>query len=376
MATKKANGEGSINRYKNGWRGTITVGRDMKGKLIRKQFYGKTKKEVIGKIDSYKSDLVKGLDFHNDNYNVKDFLLYWLNDYKKVELADSTFNLYSTFINKYLIPAIGNIKLKDLKPHHIQSFYNKSIENGDMSVSYVHKIHKMLKSAIYYAHNHSYIMHIPVKNISLPKPKEKKQIRAFTEEEQQILLKEFNNHKYGLLFKLTLGTGLRLGEVIALRWSDINSNILTVSKMMKRSYSENKEIWIEGCVKTQSSNRDIPIPLNILKELNLLKNTKNILDDEYIFVDSNGKPFKNDTIRKSFSILLNNLKIENASFHTLRHTYATRLFENKVPLKTVSILLGHADINITANVYTHVLDNEKLKAVDAINYIFKEQESI
>lgn len=376
MTTKKSNGEGSVNRYGNGWRGTITVGRDSNGKLIRKQFYGKTKKETLEKLDQYKSDLSKGLDIEKDNYTVKSFLTYWLYEYKKVELAESTFYLYECFINKYLIPGLGTIKLKNLKPHHIQCFYNERMESGDMSIGYAHKIQKMFKSAVYYAINHSYITHDPIRSISLPKCKEKKKLRAFTLEEQSLLLDAFKNHKHGLLFKITLGTGLRLGEVIALKWSDVNNNILTVSKMMKRSYDKSSEIWMEGSVKTQSSNRDVPIPLNILKELNALKKTRTKINDEYIFITSKGRPLKNDTIRKSFSELLSDLKIQDATFHTLRHTYATRLFENDVPLKTVSILLGHADINITANVYTHVLENEKIRAVDTINNIFKEKESI
>lgn len=193
------------------------------------------------------------------------------------------------------------------------------------------------------------------------------------------------NHKYRLMFILALGTGVRIGELVALKWDDINfdEGTLKVNKSISRSYIEiegkRKFLLEETTPKTRSSIREVGIPSNILNELINYKkeqdeyknNYKEIYtDNNYVFTDALGRYILPDTLSKAYLKVLKDNNIPHTRFLSLRHTYATRLFEKGVPLKTVQNLLGHSSIKITADIYTHVVGNEKISAVEKLNDLF------
>lgn len=193
-------------------------------------------------------------------------------------------------------------------------------------------------------------------------------------------------HELEMLFLTALGTGLRLGEILGLKWSDIdfNAGTLTVNRTLQRvteiDKNGNKESKIiEQMPKTTNSIRTIPIPKNILTKLkdHKVQQSKNKLqlgelhaNNDYVFCDNLGYPIDDKRPNRNLKSLLTKLNIEPLKFHGLRHTYATRLFEAGVPPKTVQVLMGHYDISITMDIYTHVMEDTKLEAVERLNEIF------
>ncbi len=389
--TKKANGEGSINKYKNGWRATITIGRDSKtGKQLRKSFYGKTKTETIEKMNAYKNDLKNGNLPSNNKITLTEWFNIWLFEFKANELKSSTIERYNVLYRNYIKDSyIGNIKLIDLKSTTIQLYYNKLIKEGK-SYNVVKMLNKILKSSLAAAKKSNYIMLNYCDNISLPKPHKSTSIKlqVFSKEDQSIFIDYLvaTNHKYKMLMLLDFATGLRIGELVVLRWDDIDfsKKLLKVNKGLSRSYKtiEDKQVLYleETSPKTESSNRVVPIPSTIVAELkkhkNLQSESKLLLgeeydDDNYVFANPLGKRLLPDTINKSYNKALKYVNLPHRKFHSIRHSYATRLFENGTPLKTVQELLGHSSIQITADIYTHVDIKEKINAAESLNISLK-----
>jgi integrase len=394
MPTKKANGEGSIQKYyKNGvfvgWRATITLGRDDDGNLIRKQFYGKTKMETLKKADEYKNKYDTGLLPSDAKITLQQWFKIWLYEYRINDLRPSTLERYDGIYRNYIKNSnIGMMKLKDLRTANIQAYYNTLVKDHDKTPDTIKTINKILKAALSQAIKENYITMNYCNNVILPKVGPKDEIEIFTIEEQYQFISSLDNHRNRALFILVLGTGLRIGEVVALKWSDIDfqASELNVQRTFKRvaklnniDKEENRTEIIEQLPKTKYSERTIPIPSSIIKELKAHKKRQNeekikagevYINNDLVFPNELGEPTDTRNLSRSYERALNRAGIAHKKFHALRHTYATRLFENDVPLKTVQILMGHSNIKITADIYTHVMPEEKIKAVEKINKLF------
>lgn len=381
---KKANGEGSVNRYKNGWRATITLGRGIDGKLIRKQFYGKTKLEVLKKVDEFKIKNTLGLSTKDDKLTVQEWIKTWLEEYKMNDCRPSTMERYLGIYNNYIENTnLGIIKLKDLKPLTLQNYYNDLVKKKNKTPDTIKVINKVLSGGMKQAQKEQLIINNPCLAVTLPKIKNKNEVMTFTLEEQKLFLNELEGNRDKCIFSLALGSGLRLGELLGLKWNDIDfeSREIKVSRSIKRvkCFDENsttKTKIIEQLPKTKYSERTIPLPKVIINEL---KRHKNIIakerlkageiyiDNDLVFPNEMGGYIDARNLSKRYKRVLRKANIPYRKFHALRHTYATRLFENGVSLKVVQVLLGHSSMEITANIYTHVLQDEKVRAVDVLD---------
>lgn len=391
MASKRANGEGSIvknmrNGVQIGWRASISVGRDHStGKLIRKQFTGKTQQDVKNKLNDFKKQMLMGV-LNEEKMTVSDWFYSWLFDYKKQDLKPRTFERYYGIYTKYINNTdLGEIKLNDLRTTHIQRHYKKLMDNG-ATPSTIEHINTNLKTCLGEAEKQGYILKNWCKLATLPKNDNKEEVKVLTKEEQQSFLQAIKGAELELLFVVALGTGLRRGELLGLKWSDIDfkNNELKVKRSLQRVpiYNGDKleryEIQ-ELLPKTNNSTRTVPIPQNIIKQLKNYKKEQNqnillvgdlYVNNNYVFCDKLGNPINKNKPGRHLDTILASLNIDKMKFHALRHTYATRLFELDVPPKTVQHLMGHADIETTLNIYTKVMPEQKLKAVDKINNIF------
>lgn len=187
---KKSNGEGSISKYRNGlWRGSITIGRNPEGKLIRKQFYGKTKREVLDKMNDYRDKSSRGLIAKDEKITLEEWYNIWLFQFKANELKASTIERYNVFYRNYIKGCnIGQVKLKDLTAPIIQSYYNSLIKDGKTPYT-VKMLHKALKSSLSYAKRINYIGINCCDNVIPPKVinKDDDKFKVFTLEEQKNL---------------------------------------------------------------------------------------------------------------------------------------------------------------------------------------------
>lgn len=375
------------NGVNKGLRASISAGRDENGKLIRKQFYGKTQKEVKTKLEEYKKQLSLGALPTDNKLTLEQWYYTWLFDYRIKDLKPKSFEKYEGIYRNYIKDTqLGRLKLKDLRATHLQKYYNDLIDKDKKPTSTIKGLNTRLKPCLAEAEKQGYIQKNYCKLVTLPKDNTTREIKVLTPEQQKSFIAALVAHELEMLFLTALGTGLRLGEILGLKWSDIdfNTGTLTVNRTLQRvteidRNGNRKSKVIEQVPKTKNSIRTIPIPNNILTKLkdHKIQQSKNKLqlgelysNNDYVFCDNLGYPIDDKRPNRNLKSLLTKLNIEPLKFHGLRHTYATRLFEAGVPPKTVQVLMGHYDISITLDIYTHVMENTKLEAVDKLNEIF------
>ncbi len=388
--TKKANGEGSISKYKDGWRATITIGRDDNGKLIRKQFYAKTKMDAINKAKNYQTKYSNNMIQSDEKITLKEWVRIWLYEYRINDLKPSSLSVYDGVYRNYIEKSnLGNIKLTDLKSSNLQTFFNYLTREENKNANVLKSINKVLRPCLTQAVKEQYLLFNPCNGVTLPKVKAKKDIEIFTIEEQKQFIRSLEKHRHKALIMLVFGTGLRIGEVLGLKWDDIDfeDSTLNVCRTFKRVHivnnknSENKTEILELEPKTKSSKRTIPIPSIVLKELKKHRKRQDeekllaseiYVDNDLLFPNEIGEPTDTRNLTRSYERALRRAGIKYKNFHSLRHTFATRLFENGVPLKTVQVLMGHSNMKTTTDIYTHVMPDEKIKAVEKLNDLFME----
>lgn len=384
---KRANGEGSISKFyvngvQKGWRASIRI---ETGTEKRKQFYGKTQAEVKQKLEDYKRKMSMGI-LNEEKITLQDWFYTWLFEYRKQDLKAKSFDRYYNIYNKYIANStIGKIRLCNLKTTHLQIYYNELEKNG-VAPSTIKQINTKLKTCLEEAWRQQYIQQNWCKLVKLPKVEKSDEVRVLTESEQIRFLEAIKGHELEMLFIVALGTGLRRGELLGLKWSDINfkTKELTVNRSLQKIpiHKDDKIVRyeiIEQTPKTKNSVRTIPIPEPIIKKLKKHKKKQNEMilcigeeynNKDYVLCNPLGKPFEEKRPNRNLKSILKKLDIEPMKFHALRHTYATRLFEAGVPPKTVQKLMGHSDIQTTMNIYTHVMKGEKIEAVEKLNNLF------
>ena len=389
--SKRANGEGSIAFYssRNCYRGQLTIGVDESGKPKRKSFYGKTKKEVKEKMETYK--LLNPINKAAINeYTVATWFNYWLWNIKKRDIKPKTFERYECIYRNYIKGSeIANIPLYKFKLNNLQAYYNRLSDNGK-SPSIIKTINEKLKSSMIDAEKNGYIEKNYCQLVNLPKEKMKeKKIEVFSVDQQNDFLEIIKGHEFEILFLLALGTGLRRGELLALRWSDIDfeNKTINVDSNIQQAYifedEETKRLEkIEQEPKTINSFRTVPIPSKVLAKLQEHKQKQEqyklafqerYIDNDFVICDKYGKALDVKRPTRMFYSIQKKMGIpedEKIKFHGLRKTYATRLFEKEVPPKTVQMLLGHSEISITLDIYTQVMENKKVEAIEKIDDIF------
>lgn len=309
----------------------------------------------------------------------KDWIWDWLL-YKKDYIKESTYANYSNIISNHIAPDLGKYYLNELNNKIIQGFLLKKYKTGrvdnlgGLSTKTIRDIVAIIKSSLKFAMKEELI---PSFNLDFiyPKVNTKDKIYTLSRQDQYKLTKYIleNQTTKNLGILLTLYSGIRIGELCALQWKDIDfkNNILHINKTLQRVYIKDKQVNKSKIIitnpKTHNAEREIPLNKEFAKELNKFKTNP----DDYILSCSE-KWVEPRTYRRFFERVLEKSKVEKINFHGLRHTFATNCINLGVDYKTVSELLGHATVNITLNLYVHPQMSQKKKCIDLICKNFSE----
>lgn len=300
----------------------------------------------------------------------------WLK-YKKDFVKESTFMMYSEVVYNYLMPKLENRYVHDIKGEVVQEFVIKWMNNEDekerLAESTVKNIIVILKDFLRYAKAKNYIGNIDFA-IQIPKRVKSKNIKVLKNKEYIKLIngitEKSNIKDIGILF--TLYTGLRIGEICALKWDsiDLETKTVLVCKTMQRIFvRENEKTYTKVVItvpKTNSSIREIPLNNRLVEILKKVMPS----DKESYFLTGNKMYTEPRTYRNYLNRLLKRYGISHINFHGLRHTFATKCIELGADYKTVSELLGHANVNITLNLYVHPQIEQKRRCVELLESLY------
>ena len=356
--------KGTVYKRKDGrWECRISLGKDDNGKRLSKSFYGKTREEA-----EYK--MMIALDHTEERYaltemTVKELVTEWLYVMKS-RIKESTAANYAMKAEKHIIPAFGDIQCCLLKSKDIYAFIEHKLKKG-LSARYLSDIIVLFKSIYRYASREYNIRNI-LDSIILPK-KSKPEI-AVPDKKQQLRLENYITANPSITtvgLSLSMYMGLRIGEICALQWSDIDleKRILTVRKTIQRvqcrtGVKRTKLIITEP--KSEKSLREIPIPDCLMSMLRQFKENGGI----YV-VSGKSKPIEPRTMQYRFSKILKNADLPSFHYHSLRHLFATRCVELGFDVKTLSEILGHSSVEVTLNRYIHSDMNRKRSCMDLIS---------
>lgn len=364
---KRKNGEGGISfdKSRNSYRASVTA---PDGRRIFKRF--KTKEEALNWKNEQLYNMQKGTFVSPSDVLLGEWLLKWLETYKKDTVKQRTYERYVS-LAKHLIPLSG-FKLQELNAIQVQEFY-KTMPN--LSACTINKIHKLLKECCTKAYQLEMVQKNIMELVQAPKY-EAPGIEVFKKEEIEKILTTCKNHtilnkKYPIIL-LLVTTGARLGEILGLRWCDV---FLASSEIyIRRSLqSSNMLGLILESPKTKASIRKIKITQEACEELKKLKaKTKNIdlKQEKLCFLTRKGTPISPHNFERSWKDLLRNASVEYKKIHTLRHTHATELLANGIPLSDVAKRLGHSKQSHTLELYSHALPNHDEIITSAIQQLY------
>lgn len=379
-------GESKIRKRADGrWEGRITIGYDAHGKPVSKSFYDKTKKGVKEKMTPTEDDLKVGIDLYNQPL-FYEWLKIWFDMYKRPVLKQASIELYEGVMKKYIEPSeIAGKYVNEIQGHEFQIFLNSL--TSDLSKTSIKRIRNIMNNAMKQAVMSKLVAFNPCESTVTPNGTEQfemdedESIEYFTLAEQRqltdYLVNEEKDIRLRAMVMLDLYTGLRLGEIIGLREVDVDLKRRELK--VRGSVRRVAEGLIYQKPKTKSSVRMVPIPSSIipmLKEYMSLvslqrKAAGNIYDDCGLFFKTDiGCILDPRNVRRAYQRMLFRADLTDRKFHALRHTYATRLMELGENPKVVQKLLGHANITVTLNIYSHVTDEKKESAADKLNALF------
>lgn len=295
----------------------------------------------------------------------KDWLNIWLENYVKPSTKIKTYQLYRDIIENRLKKHFGEYELNQISPIKLQCYITELLSCGNiiskngLSVNTVNGIITVIKGSLKTASVMNETVGYVADKVKRPRIREKK-VGCFLVNEQkkieQAVLSDKRPKMFGVI--LCLYTGLRLGELLALTWDDIDFSkcLLSVDKTVYEGKDEEGSFCkIVGMPKTVSSMRSIPLPKQLVP---MLRNLKRMSKSKYVVSDKE-RSVSIRVYQRNFSKLLERLGIEHKGFHSLRHTFATRALECGMDVKTLSEILGHKNVSVTLNRYVHIMPNYK-----------------
>lgn len=374
MAKKKGSGEGSVYRYKKGWRGQLQI------RKHRISVTGKTKGEVVEKLAAARTDYNRGLLVFDNDVTVDEWVKIWLERRMRPKLKEQSMIRLEGLFNNHLLPVLGEYKLQDLTKSLLEQKYaeifqkktSKAYKEKTYSHSTVNSLSASFKKCLQYAVDEGLLAKNPHKGVELHKLRPPKKISAYSlEDHKKIVDFTRNNGQLYWIYYLLISTGMRFGEAVALTWKDIDLKKKTI-RINKTSVELHGSPIIQEHTKTSSGTRTISIPESVV---DFLKEVKKSQDKELnyrnlVMCNTRYGIITSANTRKRWQTVCATLGIEYQGVHSLRHTWATRALEKGLDIKIVSNMLGHKNVITTMNIYQDVLPDEKEKAADLLDDLF------
>ncbi len=297
----------------------------------------------------------------------------WLDGYVKTNCSERTLEGYTCIVNNHLIPALGQIRLKQLRSQDIQEYYSKSLEN--LSSRSVHHQHRVLSQALKYCVRQGYLGRNPAELVDPPTPRGAT-MRTLTAEEVEALLKATTESSYYPIYYTAVSSGLRQAELLGLRWRDIDLNMMSISVSqvlyIKKGIAQFKQ------PKTTHSRRSVAMTPKLATFLREYKKQRENfwLDsgrplklDDLVFTDIKGEPIDGTTLSHAFSKEAIKTGLGHVRFHDLRHTFASLMLQRGAKPKVISEALGHASVGFTMDVYSHIIEGMQKDAMALLDEV-------
>jgi len=300
----------------------------------------------------------------NKQKTISEIVHLWKND-KKQYVKKSSFSAYLLLIENHLLPIFGNNH--QIEEGEVQAFVFQKLEQG-LGQKTVKDILIVLKMIMKFGAKNKWLEHRPF-DIQFPTQREKQNVEVLTRSHQIKVMQHIQGHFTfrNLGVYICLCSGMRIGEICALTWEDIDMDkgVINVKRTIQRIYtiegSLRKTELILDTPKTKNSFREIPMNKDLL---NIIKPMKRIVNNSFFVLTNDAKPTEPRTYRMYYKNLMKDLGLPELKFHGLRHSFATRCIESKCDYKTVSVLLGHSNISTTLNLYVHPNLEQKRRTID------------
>lgn len=293
------------------------------------------------------------------------------NDYIILKLKPQSYRKINSNFKNHILPFFKNYKLKDIN-HKVYMKWQLEIEKKGFKNSYNKHLHGTMVAIFNYAIKFEYLeKNVPSKVGNFTKKRnERKNVDFWTLDEFNKFISVIDDKMYELLFKVLYYTGLRIGECLALSWEDFKYNYIDINKTISKEKDKNDN-YIINSPKTETSYRQIKIDnelINLFMELYKEKSKIKAFNKKW-FIFGGSKPFTHSTVTRRKNIYCEKANVKKIRLHDLRHSHATLLLSNNVPITVISQRLGHADTNMTLNTYSHLITKDIDRAVELINNI-------
>lgn len=368
--TRRGNNEGTVRKRPDGrWEARVSV------KGSQRSFYGKTRDEVSRKLRAAQQSVDQGINLPGERLTVGKYLEQWLEVAVRPAVRPGTYDSYAGHVKHHLTPALGKRSLVSLQPQHVQAMMNELVKEQGLSPNTVLRIRATLRRAL----NQAMKWDIVGRNVATlvnPPKAERFRVEPLTPDEAIAIIEAVKGHRLEALFTLLLGGGLRVGEALGLRWDDIDldANRLSVRFALQRIDGKHQLV----APKSASSRRTVSLPQFAVQAL---RDHQARQDEErplwaspselpLVFTSTTGRPLDGPGVHHAFQKLLTAAGLRPLRLHDLRHGYATLLLAKGVHARVVMELLGHSQITLTLDTYSHVIPALQQEAVARLDELF------
>jgi integrase len=375
MAGRRGHGDGSIFKRKLGgkvvgWVAMVDLGFE-NGKRKRQAFYGRNRDEVQGKLDEARHSLRKGTFVAGPKITTAQWLERWLRDVAKPNVRPSTFRRYKDLTEQHIAPGIGRIPLERLTPADVRQLLNAKAET--LAPRTVHHIRAVLRTALHQAERDGLITRNAAALAESPHV-ERQEMKSLNPDQARAFQQAIKGDGEEALYLVALDSGLRQGEVLGLRWQDVDlaTGVVRVSRALQRV---NGKLELVD-VKSKTSHRAIKlgaVAAQALRDHHARQSDESgrvtWLPFGLVFTGAHGLPLDGTALTKRFQGVLKAAGLPRLRFHDLRHSSASLLLSQHIPARVVMERLGHSTITLTLNTYSHVIAELNQEAADAIDRV-------